>query len=631
MSSMSVDDVRLAQACPSCQFLIGTLITDEQARRACDLARLNGSVAAQELITAGLVSEDIYYQALAAHYGLTFFAASDIAFAVSPADSERPPTPLESRHVWCKMHSGELRTLLAPSYEDLAANRLTWRDAAPTQIGITAPSVIRTLLIRQHEKAMAEQAVGRLVHSNPAMSAHSGARFWQGAVAMLMVLAGLFAFSRTPGTSTLALHFALSVFFFSCVWLRVMAAMSFERRPLTPLKPPTGQARPVYSVLVCLYREADVAVDLIKALNALRWPRSRLQILLVCEADDEETLAALEGQRLAPWFEIVRVPDIGPRTKPKALNYALQFANGKLVTIYDAEDRPHPDQLNEAWQTFLQSPPDVACLQAPLVTANLKRNAITALFHFEYAGLFGALLPWLARIKMPILLGGTSNHFKRNALEAVGAWDPYNVTEDADLGLRLWRSGYRTSTITRPTLEDAPHQWGPWLRQRTRWYKGWLQTWVVHSRQPLELLRNVGLSGFIITQILLAGTLLSALAHPVVLFNAIVLSVEMAIRPFDNFYLSAIAWIDWTIVLMSYAAFTALCCQAVPPRARRHVAWAVPLVPLYWLGQSIAAWRGVLHLFIRPFEWEKTPHGPHQTGFGSAVARPVPTQYPQEA
>jgi cellulose synthase/poly-beta-1,6-N-acetylglucosamine synthase-like glycosyltransferase len=205
------------------------------------------------------------------------------------------------------------------------------------------------------------------------------------------------------------------------------------------------------------------------------WPRDRLDIKLVLEAGDRATVAAIRRRVASASYEIVIVPPIGPRTKPKALSYALAFARGEFVTVYDAEDRPHPLQLREAHAAFCRAGRDLACLQSSLVIDNGETSWLARLFTIEYAALFDGLLPALAKLGMPLPLGGTSNHFRRAALEAVGGWDPFNVTEDADLGIRLARFGYRAATIALPTLEEAPADLGPWIRQRTRWFKGWMR------------------------------------------------------------------------------------------------------------------------------------------------------------
>ena len=600
--------------CPSCAFLASAGFSVRLLRLASRQAASNGTTAAAEMIAHGKITADAYFRALAARLGATFHERADIAAAMTEHAGPRHAPPMDAPVMWCRMADGGAKWIAAPDPSDLSQlSALARRGHA--RLGLTTPRTMRDLLADQHRASLLDHAIRRLAYAKPTMSAHSGGRFWQGVSAAIVCASAVAAFFALPSLATIGLATVLSVFFFSCVMVRVLAAVAYRPLSIKPLTSRPSRDRPVYSVLVCLYRESAVVPDLIASLDRLNWPRSKLQVLLVCEADDRPTLDALADETLPANFETVLVPAAHPRTKPKALNYALAFARGELLTIYDAEDRPHPDQLEEAWQTFAGANDRVACLQAPLVKANTGRNALTALFHLEYAGLFHGLMPWLVRASSPILLGGTSNHFRRAVLEAVGGWDPFNVTEDADLGLRLWRSGYRTAMLSRPTLEDAPHTLAAWIPQRTRWFKGWMQTWIVHTREPARLWRNMDARAFWITQILLSGTFMSALLHPLVLINAIALTVWLGVEASHDASMTWMAWLDWGMIVSSYLAFGALCWRATEPDQRRAIGWRIALIPLYWLAQSYAAWRALFQLSTRPFEWEKTPHGAHQNSY----------------
>lgn len=599
--------------CPSCAFLAPIGFPVKLMRQAMALAAKNGTIAATELLAHGAITQDGYYRALADHLGATFVQPGDVAMIMNGRDGSLDGVNVRASLIWCQLRDGRTLPVTAPDPRSVETLRATLAgDGSKRAFALTTPDALRTMLTRKYWPLLLETATRKLAYDEPAMSAHAGARFWQGVVSALLVLGVTAAFATRPGIASTGLHLAMSTFFFSCVMLRLLAVVNFQPPEPAPLKRMDPRTRPDYSVLVCLYRESAVIPDLVASLKTIDWPRSKLQILLVCEGDDVDTIDALAREELPPWFEIVRVPPAQPRTKPKALNYAMTFARGQFITLYDAEDRPHPEQLEEAWQTFLHSDESVGCLQAPLVKANTGRNALTALFHLEYAGLFGGLMPWLVRAGSPIMLGGTSNHFRRHALEQVGRWDPFNVTEDADLGMRLWRGGYRTAMISRPTLEDAPHTLGAWLPQRTRWFKGWMQTWIVHTREPARLYRNMHLRAFVITQLLLTGTFVSALLHPLVLVNAVALSIWLTVQSPDPAYMSLIAWIDWLMIGASYLAFGTLCWLATVPEERRRIGWRIVLIPVYWMAQSVAAWRALIHLFSRPFEWEKTPHTAHQ-------------------
>ncbi len=368
---------------------------------------------------------------------------------------------------------------------------------------------------------------------------------------------------------------------------------------------------PIYSVLVALYKEAEVASQLVAALKQLNWPASKLDIKLVCEADDHTTIAALQAADLAPQFEIVRVPVAHPRTKPKALNYALAAVRGEFVVIYDAEDRPHPDQLRAAHAQFVSSAGDVVCIQAPLVISNGRDSWISAAFALEYAALFRMLLPMLAKRRLPLPLGGTSNHLRVAELRACGGWDPYNVTEDADLGMRLYRLGYRCGVIDCPTHEDAPTTFNIWLNQRTRWFKGWLQTWLVMMRSPRTLMMEMGVGAFLVFQLLIGGMLIASLAHPwlIVLLLSTATYLMLGFPP-PGTREALLFLIDMANMLASYGLFLLLGKKAMHRDERRSVGWRWIAVPLYWLMISIAAWRAVFQLPFKPFFWDKTPHLP---------------------
>ncbi len=277
----------------------------------------------------------------------------------------------------------------------------------------------------------------------------------------------------------------------------------FTPEELAELDPAT---LPSFTILVPAYREPEVLPHLVGNLAALDYPRELLEIKLLLEEDDEETRAAAATMNLEAPFEVVVVPPVGPRTKPKALNYALLESTGDIVCIYDAEDRPDPLQLKKVAATFQQLGPEYACVQAELAYFNADENLITRWFAVEYRAWFTQFLPQLSKVDAPIPLGGTSNHFRRDLLVQLGAWDPYNVTEDADLGIRMHRQGYRVAVLDSVTYEEANTDFVNWIKQRSRWYKGYAQTYLVHMRHPITLLRDVGVAGFIRFNLFVGGT-----------------------------------------------------------------------------------------------------------------------------
>lgn len=367
---------------------------------------------------------------------------------------------------------------------------------------------------------------------------------------------------------------------------------------------------PVYSVLVPLFRETSVLRQLLGALNSLDYPVEKLDIKLILEETDILMQRALAGIRLPRQFETIIVPAGTPQTKPRALNYALQFARGSLLTIYDAEDIPEPDQLLKAAERFASASPDLACLQAQLTFYNASENWLTRQFSIEYAVLFGVLLPVLANHRLPLPLGGTSNHFRMAALKQVGAWDPHNVTEDADLGLRLARFGFDAETLDSRTYEEATTQTMNWLRQRARWMKGFLLTWLVHMRDPKRFAGEVGPAGFWTAQAMTLGVFASALLHPFCLAASVWLYLAGPMVPEGaGITPLLLAGVNLLVFVAGYGVTLVIAARAL---SRRGIGgWYLPLatMPFYWLMMSIAAWYGLWQFVTAPFYWNKTEHG----------------------
>ena len=446
----------------------------------------------------------------------------------------------------------------------------------------------------------------------PAMSARRPAARWQrlglGLGGAGLAVALLLAQVETVWAVTLA----LAVLFVGVIAFRLAGAYGLLRQTAEErlaLRIPDHRL-PVYSVLVPLYREAHMLPSLVAALQRLDYPAAKLDIKLILEAVDRRTIEAAYRLALPGNFEIVIVPDVAPRTKPKALNYALPLARGEYVVIYDAEDRPEPGQLREALRVFAEGPPNLAAVQARLNLYNASQNWLTRQFTVEYCALFDGLLPTLDRLALPIPLGGTSNHFRASALRWLMAWDAFNVTEDADLGVRLARAGYRCRVLRSTTYEEAPARLMCWLKQRTRWLKGYVQTWLVHMRAPRELWRQLGPRGFLGFQITVGGTILSALVHP---WFYLLASIEFGAGNLLARPESMLGWPFWLIAWFDlsagYLASMALGLLAVRRRGYRSLLWQIPLMPLYWLLISAAAYRALWQFATAPFEWEKTEHG----------------------
>jgi cellulose synthase/poly-beta-1,6-N-acetylglucosamine synthase-like glycosyltransferase len=463
-----------------------------------------------------------------------------------------------------------------------------------------------------------DRAVVGLFREQPASSAKGGIWPWQLAAAALAATAAVGSMSLVPDvaiavlTGFIALPF-LCVTVLRLVALREVVAPSREARGEIANDAPglPGRLLPIYTVLVPLLRETGVVEGLVRSLSALDYPAAKLEIVLVLEASDIDTQAAVRALQLPASFRIVVVPDAPPQTKPKALNYALQFARGEYVVVYDAEDRPQPGQLRRALEAFRSRPSDLGCVQARLNIYNPRASWFTRQFTIEYSALFDAILPALVRLSLPVPLGGTSNHFRRETLVAVGGWDPFNVTEDADLGFRLARQGWRTTVLKSTTWEEAPATFGRWFRQRTRWLKGWMQTYLVHTRRPWRLNSELGWRGALGLHVLMGGLILSALAHP--WFYALLVYHTISGQLFAPAGTLAGAAF-WTIACINLGAgyLTSILVGALSVwrRGRPGLALSALLMPLTWLLVSAAAYRALYQLVTRPYLWEKTEHGP---------------------
>lgn len=364
------------------------------------------------------------------------------------------------------------------------------------------------------------------------------------------------------------------------------------------------QHLPVYTVLIPMYREAESLPDMLAAMQAMDYPAAKLDIKLVLEADDQVTLA--EAMRLKPGyrFDIVRVPPCQPRTKPKACNYALRFARGEYVTIYDADDRPDPLQLKKAVWMFRNLPDEVVCLQARLNYYNAEDNLLTRFFSLEYHALFDMQLPGLERLGIPIPLGGTSNHLHLLRLRELGEWDPFNVTEDADLGVRITTQALRTAMLDSDTMEEAPVTVGAWLKQRSRWIKGYMQTWLVHMRKPLALYHRLGMKSFLGFQLFVGLSTFTFLSAPVVW--GVSLAWWQAAGELPS-WLGMLTAGNLALHLGSSWWFTLWAIRGKnPSRAMRRAAL---LYPLYLVLHSLASYKALWQLAVNPHYWEKTMHG----------------------
>lgn len=376
----------------------------------------------------------------------------------------------------------------------------------------------------------------------------------------------------------------------------------------------TALRLPKFSILVPLYKESGIAATLVKRLKKISYPAELIEIFLVLEEDDQVTRDCIAHTRLPRHFHAITVPTGTLKTKPRALNYALDFTDGEIIGVYDAEDAPAPYQLHDVARAFAQDGSDLACVQGILSFYNWSRNWLARCFFFEYASWFRVMLPGLSRLGFAIPLGGTTLFFRRSALLDLGGWDAHNVTEDADLGIRLARYGYRTQMISSVTEEEANCRVWPWIKQRSRWLKGYAVTWAVHMRRPCATWRALGPKKFLGFQVLFLGTLTSFFLAPAfwitsgLLVSGVMAPAQLGLSKETLLTLSAIFLVAEALNLSLFWV------AGKRVKERPSLLWIFTL-PVYFTFASVAAYKAFFELWYKPFFWDKTRHG----SFGGVV------------
>ncbi|ARN80658.1 glycosyltransferase family 2 protein [Methylocystis bryophila] len=448
------------------------------------LARRHGVFADEALLSEGLVDDEVFYRALAQRLGLPFLTSG---FTIEPGSDFR----LCARRGYARLagQGGRPAWVCAPQGEAIGrlieAARV--RKAAPG-LAVATRAEFLDAAARATLGAVARAAPYRAERIDAALCAR---RATQGAVLPVLGVAGLVTLVMPfwPNAAlALAAALPLALFFAAAVALRLIACAASLFARDEPEIEIAEDRLPRYTIVAPLHLEARVAPQIARAIDKIDYPRAKLEVIFVVEEGDDATLSALRRCGPRTPHLILIAPRGAPQTKPRALNIAAAYAQGALLAVYDAEDIPEPKQLKRAAALFARAPRNVACLQASLSIDNGAVNRLTALFALEYAGLFEVFNKGLAALDLPIFLGGTSNHFRMEALRAVGFWDAYNVTEDADLGLRLARAGFAVRTFGSQTREEAPQNFGALLSQRARWLKGWMRLAILRR---IQLLNNI--------------------------------------------------------------------------------------------------------------------------------------------
>ena len=559
------------------------------------------------LLARGLIAEDRLYAALGR---LTGIGVADLA------------TPPDARLIdllgpeFCLAHallpwqrSGGV-TVIVTAYPDQIQrhhDRLT-ALFGPIAAALAPPARIQSAILAARGPAIARAAETRVAAAEscrdfkPATAATYGA---------LAAAAALSLFALKPLLLILTLWAVLTVILTMGLKLVALTAALRSAKP-EPANPAIVARLPTVSVMVALYRESDIATRLVRRLGQLDYPRDLLDIILVVEEDDRLTRSTLAHADLPPWMRVVVTPAGRVKTKPRALNFGLTQCRGSIIGVYDAEDAPDPDQIRKIVDRFHQRGPEVACLQGVLDFYNPHSNWLARCFTVEYASWFRVILPGLQRLGLPLPLGGTTLFFRRDALEKLGGWDAHNVTEDADLGMRLVRHGYRTEIIATTTYEEANCRALPWVKQRSRWVKGYMMTYLTHMRRPAALWRDLGPRGFLGFQILFAGSLSQALLMPL-LWSFWSLALGLG-HPLGSVIGPQLMLILLTLFLMSEAVNITLGLVGLHRSGQNLSPLWVPTLTLYFPLQALAAYKALWELLRCPFYWDKTSHGAFSAG-----------------
>jgi cellulose synthase/poly-beta-1,6-N-acetylglucosamine synthase-like glycosyltransferase len=609
MAQLSLSDRALGD------FLAGRrILTLPQLDEAVRLAETWNVRLGDAILARNWIKPEAYYQAVAHHYDLPFVNLEseppDLSLLrAAEADSYAQKLMLP----WRRRGERLVIATAEPGPETLLLARQRFGNAI--EFAVTSKFDIIWAVQTAFAGALSHQAVYDLAEQDPEMSAKqvfTPAQVIAGYVLVTMLMAGL---ALAPIPTLITLNVAMGVFYLGNFLFKGILVAAGGGRSIESDHAIAMLARqlrddelPVFTVLVPMFREPKMLPLLAHALRQLDYPLGKLDIKIVLEAGDHETIEVARTLGLEGVFEVIQVPPSQPQTKPKACNFALRFARGEYLVIYDAEDRPEPDQLRKVVATFQQSPPEVACLQCRLSYYNANENWLARMFTLDYSLWFDQILPGLERLNIPIPLGGTSNHFKIKVLRELRAWDPFNVTEDADLGLRLTQKGYRVRVVDSTTFEEASCHTGNWVRQRSRWIKGYMQTFLVHTRRPLHLLRTTGPLGFLGFIFFIGGTVLSGLFSPIFWALYLVWLVTLA-SGFDAVFPQSLLFLSLFNLLAGNGAFIYLSMLAPIRRG-----W-LDLIPYsltvlgYWVLISIAAYKGLWQLLRDPFYWEKTQHG----------------------
>ncbi len=591
------------------------LLTAQELQRALDVQARTGERLGRILIALGLVKRQQLYQVLAKIWGLPFVDLLQTSLDKKLAQLFDPQVLVRERFFPFARRGSRLLVATAEKPNPALLERIrATLPKASVELYVTTEWDIDYAIRHCFRHHILDRAVHGLYYRNPAECAFTVLTFWQYLALALILISLVLGLYFSLRETLIVLNFLVNVAFLGSVLFKFgvsLAGAKYDQiEPITEAEVAALQEEdlPTYTILVPAYREANVIPLLLANLRRLDYPPEKLEILLLLEEDDHQTIEAARAANPPQQVTFVFIPKGQPQTKPKACNVGLFFARGEYLVIYDAEDRPDPDQLKKAVIAFRKGPPNLVCVQAALNYYNHDENFLTRMFTLEYSYWFDYMLPGLDKLRLPIPLGGTSNHFRTDVLRQLGGWDPFNVTEDADLGIRAAANGYVVGVINSTTYEEANNHLWNWIRQRSRWIKGYLQTVLVHTRSPLLLLTRAGLrntAGFLM---LIGGSPLTFLAAPI-LWSFYLLYLLTGTRALDFLFPPLTLYISLFNLLFGNGLMIYLNMLAVFKRHYYHLLLYTLLNPVYWILHSVASYKALWQLLTRPFYWEKTIHG----------------------
>lgn len=588
------------------------LISEDQLRIARAAKAKTGLRIDEILINLGMVKADALLKVMARAWKL---APIDLDSTRVDFDLVRHwPGELYLEQNWVPVHdqsNGSVLVATARVPDAERASAIANVLESPVEFVAATSWDIRRTVLRGFRAEIDGDASTDRWRTNPSLSARvvlSKAQVTGGILGGLALLALAIAWPAALGAAVVTI--AGAAYAGTTTFMLVLAVRGGTRRSAPPVaaQRQPDEVLPFYTVLVPVFRQAHAVPGMIASLSRLDYPVDRLEVLVLVEEEDRLTRDAIVRAEAPERFRIVSVPGGAPETRPRACNVGLFAARGEFLVVYGAEHEPAPDQLRRAIDTFAGGAADLVCVQASVDYSNAQRNTVTRLIALEQSAWAERVLPGIERSRLAVPAGGTSNHFRTTALIELGGWDPYNVSESVDLGIRASAVGYRVSPMDSITVERAAASVPALIRQRSRWLKGDLQTAFVHARQPVALIRRVGIARFL-------GTALLVVASPAVFLAVIPFYLLIAIAlavPGDVVATVVPAWALQAGIVLFVAGTIEMIVTAIGPVKRkvRGAATLCLLLPVYWILHSVAAYKALGQLFTRPHYWEKTDREP---------------------